>query len=245
MIFVGTMSCGEGDTQKCIEAISKQKHVDVLHKVIWDLPEKEAHNELWKAWGEAKQKPNCHLFIKIDADTVLAHDEVLWDIFNLFASNQKLTGVQAYIKDFYTDESIYGLNCFSSSVVFNETTDPLMCDRNVDTNHNIVLRGKDLPASLNPAAYHCFHSNEKQSFHYGLHRSLKGQKDILTKVKRAWIKNGDDRRLWALFGDKFSYCFDKKNGFNYNDKKFLEIFKFCEDNKEEFKKEIILNVNDH
>jgi len=244
MIFVGTLESGEGDFKECCLAIQQQKFVEPLHKAICGLPEKEAHNELWKTWEEIKKKePTCHLFVKVDADTVLAHDEVLWDIFNLFAANQRLTGVQAYIKDFYTDEFIYGLNCFSREVVFNETKDPLMCDRNVDTNHDVVLRGNELPASLNPAALHCYHSNELQSFHYGLHRSLKGQKDILAKVKRAWLKHGDDRRMWALLGDKFSYCFDKKSGFNYGDKKFLEIYEFCKNNLNEFKKEIILNVD--
>lgn len=243
MIFVGTMMCDEGDFDKCVEAILSQKNVIVHHEIIKNLPEKEAHNQLWDSWNDFKSQNSNSIFVKIDADTVLINENVLDTIQSLFENNSRLTGIQAYLKDFYTEDLIYGLNCFSSKVVFNQTIDPLMCDRNVDTNHDVVIRGTDLPTALNPAAYHCYSSTNLQSFHYGVHRSLKGQKDTLSKVKRAWIRSGDDRRLWALLGDKFSYCFDKKKGFNYNDKKLLEIFEFCKSNIDEFKKEIVLNAN--
>lgn len=237
MIFVGTLESGEGDFERCKTAIEKQIDVQVVHKVISGLPEADAHNELWKSWAEAK-KNGCNVFVKIDADTTLNGSDCLKEIESMFMSDPMLSGIQCYLDDYFTNEKIYGLNCFSSSVVFNETKDPLMCDRGIDVGHTKVLRGNSLPDVLNPVGKHCHYASPKQAFHYGVHRSLKEQKETLQKVKLQWQKSKDDIRMWALLGAKFSSYFTKKTGFNYTDKQFSDIFEFVNSNLKEFSAEL-------
>ena len=237
MIFVGTLESGEGDFEQCKKAIADQKDVQVVHKVISGLSEADAHNALWNSWAEAKSN-GCNLFVKIDADTVLNDVTALKTIQGMFQSDPTLSGMQCYLHDYFTNEKIYGLNCFSSSVIFNETKDPLMCDRGIDVGHTNVLRGNSLPSRLNPAASHCFRAIPKQAFHYGVHRSLKEQKDTLQKVKVQWQKSKDDIRMWALLGAKFSTYFTKTSGFNYTDKQFCDIFEFVKSNLKEFSAEL-------
>jgi hypothetical protein len=136
-VFVGTMFSGEGDFKYCCDAIKKQRSVGVTHCVITDLSEIDAHNKLWESWNNVKH--SYDLFIKVDADTVLSHNNIIANILSVFEANPDLTGLQAPLYDYYTDSMINGLNCFTKDVVFNVTSDKLFCDRNVDTNHKQVF----------------------------------------------------------------------------------------------------------
>ena len=221
-VFVGTLECGEEDFQQCIKAISLQENVVVTHHVINNLPEKEAHNKLWAAWRIAKQDHD--VFVKIDADTVLKTNTTLTTICELFKDNSRLTGIQAYLHDHLTSDLIYGLNCFSKKVIFNDTTDELYCDRKIDTGHDIVLRGNQLPSTLIPAADHCKFASKKQAFHYGVHRALKNQKDIYEKVCNAVKLEYSDARYFAKKGFECASLFIEHKKFNYNDNEFNELF---------------------
>jgi hypothetical protein len=221
-IFVGTMYSGEGDFSQCCEAISNQTGVIVSHAVIADLPEKEAHNQLWQAWRDNKDTHD--LFVKIDADTVLRTPETLRQIYDQFAKNPRVTGFQAPLHDYMTDGHINGLNAFSPKVIFNDTRDNLYCDRAVDTGHDIVLREKDLPIELVPAGLHCHHATEVQSFHYGVHRMLKGQTVTMDQVFNAWVKHRDRVRLFALVGAHMAPRFSSNRRCNYEDLEFQQAF---------------------
>lgn len=219
-VFVGTMYCGEGDFNRCCTAIQSQKGVTVEHSVVSGLSEKEAHNELWRRWRAVQH--TFDMFVKVDADTVLAHDEVLLEFWTLMQSNERITGIQAPLLDYFTDNYINGLNCFSPKVVFRETTDHLYCDR-VDTNHDVVVKSQDVPQKLRPAGYHCYNPTTQQAFHFGLHRALKNQTQVLKLVNEAWRRKGDDLRAWALLGAQCAGTFS--NGeFNYTDERFSAAY---------------------
>jgi hypothetical protein len=214
-VFVGTLYCKEGDFQEHCKMISLQRDVNISHHVIADLPEKDAHNSLWDAWNRSKTEYD--LFVKIDADTVLRDEETIKRIWALFEGNPRLTGIQAPLHDYMTDGLINGLNCFSPKVIFNPTNDGLYCDRGVDTGHDQVLRQGQLPPELEPAGYHCHHATDKQAFHYGLHRALKGQADIMLRVQKAWLTHRDRIRGLALAGTAAApYLWNH----NYNDPEF-------------------------
>jgi hypothetical protein len=220
-VFVGTMYCGEGDYYRSCQSIVEQRGVDVQHMTIVNLPEKEAHNNLWEAWRTIKHN-GFDMFIKVDADTVLAHEEVLLEFWKLMNSNPRITGIQAPLHDYFTDGFINGLNCFSPRVTFRDTADELFCDRQVDVDHDIVIKAGGVTERLRPAGHHCFFSTEIQAFHYGLHRQLKGQYDIINKVKAACNSNNDRRRfvlLGATMAPKFA-C----GKFNYTDSELLGAF---------------------
>lgn len=220
-VFVGTLYSGEGDFTKCVASIVEQQDIDITCSVISDLPEKEAHNALWDAWNDAKKDHD--IFVKVDADTVLQHPRVLKNVCDLFASNERLTGIQCWLHDYFTDGLIYGLNCYSRNVVFKRTEDNLFCDR-VDTNHDQVLRGGALPKELFPAGQHCHHANELQAFHFGLHRQLKKQDNILHLVRKAWERDRDSIRAWALVGAHVAEQFRSNHRFNYTDPEFIAVF---------------------
>lgn len=232
-IFVGTMHTQEGDFPTCIEAIQAQKNVVVSHHIISNLKEKDAHNALWRAWNSAKSSND--LFVKIDADTVLASPDTLSQIWSLFESNPRLTSVQAPLHDYLTDGFINGLNAFSPKVIFNDTRDELYCDR-VDTGHDMRIQSGDVPECLKPAGLHCHFANEQQAFHYGVHRALKGQRSILDKVLHAWKRDRDRIRGFALLGMHYSDQFVQNRRFNYADSEFVEAFKQA---SEEYDKHIL------
>ena len=225
-VFVGTMYCGERDFDTCKQSLSSQKGVEIEHCIIENLPEKEAHNRLWSSW-RAVQHTTFDMFVKVDADTVLAHDNVLMEFLMLLNANKRITGIQAPLHDYYTDGLINGLNCFSNDVIFSDSTDYLYCDRNVDGGHDIVLKAENVPDTLRPAGHHCHNASEIQSFHFGLHRTLKNQHATLARVRAAWERKHseklDDNRSFALLGAMMAYRFTD-GGFNYTDPKLMTLF---------------------
>lgn len=194
-IFVGTLSSGEAEFDECVGAVAAQAGVIVTHHIIKNQPEFEAHNMLWAAWDN--QKHVHDLFVKIDADTVLNRDTALAEIFTLF-ENSEVTGAQIPLWDYFTDDVINGLNCFSPAVQFRPSQKRLFADH-ADFGHNKVLKG-DAVKHLSPIGWHGKNPSPSQAFHFGFHRKMKGQKDVLQKTAAAWRKYGDDARGWALAG---------------------------------------------
>lgn len=217
-VFVGTLSCGEGELEQCKAAVLGQQDVRVTHCVISDLPEREAHDSLWREWEAAREHHD--LFVKVDADTVLVNPWVLARIAETFGANSPhLTGMQLPILDYFTDGPIAGLNAFSPKVRFQRSPE-LHCDR-ADSGHVMVLKcqsddmthdaftaraaamglwlplGGPIPI---PAAKHCFSPTDAQAFHFGLHRALKGQEGVLAKVRSAYRRDLDRPRAFALAG---------------------------------------------
>lgn len=196
-VFVGTMEHGEGEFDECAAAIGRQKDVDIHHTIISNLPEKDAHERLYTQWNFVKSQYD--LFLKVDGDTVLAHDSVIKAYVDMFVADPRLTGVQAWLFDYMTNDKIFGLTCVRNNVTIATQVDNLYCDK-VDSGHDVVLRGDALPKELNPAGTHCMHSTEAQAFHYGFHRGKKNQREIRAKVLEAWKKDKDHVRGMALIG---------------------------------------------
>jgi len=222
-VFIGTLYCREGDFEESSRLITVQEHVAITHHIIANLPEKDAHNILWNVWNSCKSEYD--LFIKVDADTVLRDEFTVSRIWQLFAADPRVTAVQAPLFDYMTNSMINGLNCFSPRVIFNPSRDGLYCDRGVDTGHELVLRQGQLPKELEPAGLHCFHASEKQAFHYGVHRALKNQNDIIERVKIAWTKLADRTRGMALVGAQQVTM--GLHTHNYGDPEFERAFEEC------------------
>lgn len=204
-------------------AIASQTGVEVNHEVIKDLQEHEAHNRLWLRWNELRESHD--LFVKIDADTILADPDKLASIYSLFAADNDVTGAQIPLWDYFTDREILGLNVFSPAVYFVTTEDTLYCDRNVERGHKKVLRGEDV-AHLAPAGFHCKHPHPHQAFHFGYHRMLKGQFEIIQATAQAWQNKGGEGRQWALVGAWMALRLKIKNP-SYRNKRFSEIAARC------------------
>lgn len=219
-VFVGTMYCGEGDYPECTKAILGQQGVNVQHVVIANQSEKEAHNRLWQTWRDV-QHSGFDMFVKVDADTVLAHPLVLREFWQMMQNSPRITGIQAPLLDYFTDGHINGLNCFSPKVTFRDTADALFCDRQVDVDHDVVVKAGGVPMTLRPAGFHCYRATDEQAFHFGLHRAMKGQTQVIDLVDQAWRRHHDRIRALALLGAQYAYAGTfKAGGFNYNDERF-------------------------
>jgi hypothetical protein len=72
------------------------------------------------------------------------------------------------------------------------------------------------------------HVTDQQAFHYGVHRSLKGQHENVRRVKSAWLKHRDRARGFALIGSMVSHQFSKDLKFNYSDSRFVEAFQHAD-----------------
>ena len=234
-IFVGTLASGEAEFEACCAAIASQTGVHITHHIIENQPEYEAHNMLWQAWAE--NKTSHDIFIKIDADTVLNRKTAILEIFNFF-TDPRVTGIQAELNDYFTDEIIVGpLTGFSSKVEFRPAKSKLFVDH-ADYGHDVILKGKQL-IGLNPVGWHGQNPSAKQSFHFGFHRKLKGQDSVIKKTALAWLKLQDDSRGWALAGaasvrwwmrgkthyksKSFKKCFEKNQNPNER-RKMIEKF---------------------
>lgn len=234
-VFIGTLYSGEAEYNQACDAISAQKNTLIQHQVIAGLSEMEAHNALWSSWESVKL--DFDYFIKIDADTVLIDDLAISRIIDVFRANPRVTGIQVFLKDYFTDSLIAGLNCFTPQVIFKQATNKLMPDR-VDTNHDLVLSPSQV-LSLAPIAWHCLNPHEAQAFHYGLHRKLKKQNAVLKLVATKWVSDGcqDDPRAWALAGAMSASFWTRKC--DYKDAAFTKIFE-----KQKLNKSRLLQVRD-
>lgn len=225
-IFVGTLECGEAEFNECCCAIREQQSVIVTHHVISNQSEFEAHNLLWDAWGQAKSQHD--LMVKVDADTVLSRATALAEIHALFA-DPAVTGAQILLHDYFTDRLIAGLNAFSPVVKFRHASSRLFVDH-VDSNHNVVLKGKSV-AYLAPIGWHCTHPHPRQAFHFGLHRALKKQHEVIRRCATVWLEKRDVPRSWALVGAMAAGWRLRKH-FDYGDDRFERTFeRFLIDDK--------------
>jgi len=234
-VFVGTMYYHEGDYDKCVESIMTQKDVKIKHHVIKNLTEIDAHNELWESWNKVRSQYD--FFIKIDADTVLAHEFVISKYWEMFNSNNRITGIQAPLHDYFTDNMICGLNCFRQNVSFSQSKNSLYCDRNVEIGHDIVIKSQNVVSELIPAGYHCHNATTRQAFHFGVHRTLKNQIQTIELVKSAWNKHKDVLRAYVLIGSKYAHKFTHDNH-SYSTEEFNKIYNECEINFEFLIKQI-------
>jgi len=213
-ILIGTLECGEAEFELCRQRVAAQEGAVVEHLVFSNLPELEAHQRLFEVWNLRRQE--FDLFVKVDADTVLADEGALSRLWALFAADPDVTAVQAGLHDYFTDEMIAGLNCFSREVSFSRPTHQVYCDRMEEIGHRRVLKPDDTRA-LYPIAHHCLFPHPRQAFHYGYRRWLKGQTDVIAKTTDAFerldLQDGSEDgatgrdarqegrgRFWALAG---------------------------------------------
>lgn len=228
-VFVGTMYTIENELLQCVKSIHEQTEVSIEHVILSNLPEREAHNELWKNWHQRRDQ-GFDMFVKVDADTIIKSPDV-FKVAHKTMIDFNATGIQAPLYDYISGIEINGLNFFMPAVSFKESTSELYCDR-ADIGNDNTLRGSKLPNQLKPAGYHCKNPSNIQAFHYGLHRMLKGQHATLNSVKNMFRTTKLESSKWALFGTQYASQYPGHIGFNYSDEKFQQHFDHALKNEE-------------
>ena len=166
-VLVLTLRSGEAEFDSCRDAIGRQVGVEVEHVVIADRSNVDAHRELYDCIE--RRAAEFDLFVKVDADTVLASETVLADIARVMLADPELDHAQFALHDFYTDAPLMGLHAFSPRVRWPRSDEELFVDpapaipgRRVDFWVPPFLVGDHSPAP-----------SVEQALGFGVHRTRK------------------------------------------------------------------------
>ena len=187
-IFVGTMYAGENELEECVDSISRQKGVALEHVILKNFGNREAKDILYKTFMERSSE--FDLLIKVDADTVLVDDHLFSNISQKFRDNDWLDLLEIRLYDFFSDQLIWGLNSFRSTVKWKPAQENLFIDDFPPVPKDRRINDcKDLA----PAGIHCKNPSPLQAFHYGVHKGLKFiqrgvANKVISKIRSNWVK---------------------------------------------------------
>ena len=74
-VFIGTLYSGESEFDECKRLVELQKHPNITHESIENLPNREAHEALYARFMALSH--DFDYFIKLDADMWLASENVV------------------------------------------------------------------------------------------------------------------------------------------------------------------------
>jgi hypothetical protein len=208
-ILVGTLYTIENEFEECCASIRAQTHQNFEHLVIQGLPNKEAHDRLYRMFEQ--RAAEFDLMIKVDADMVLEDRCLFEKIITRFVADPQLNWLCLQVHDFYCNRLIWGLNSFRNTIRWLYRPEALFVDHNVDP-ASITKRQLNDP-ELIPAALHCKNPGPLQAFHFGFHRGQKCAQPGRVAAKREVLQwklfqdvlahyrqTGDSRLAWALAG---------------------------------------------
>jgi hypothetical protein len=208
-ILVGTLYTIENEFAECCASIKAQTHQNFEHLVIQGLPNKEAHDTLYRTFEQ--RAAEFDMMIKVDADMVIENRCLFEKIVSRFAADPQLNWLCLQVHDFYCNRLIWGLNIFRNTIRWLYRTESLFVDHNVDPAS--VTRRQLSDPELTPAALHCKNPAPFQAFHFGFHRGQKCAQPGRIAAKREVLQwtlfrdvllhyrgTGDGRLAWALAG---------------------------------------------
>lgn len=127
--FVGTMFCCENEFEDMKLSVQAQKNIKIAHCIVKDREELQAHQELYATWEACKD--NFDLFVQIDADMVLAHENALCEAANLLMNSVERgnNSIVCFLHDWMMNDLVQGMRFSHKSVVFNKPSNLLFPDR--------------------------------------------------------------------------------------------------------------------
>ena len=218
-VIAGTLYCGEGDYEKCVEAIQSQDY-PLEHFTIADTEEALAHYQLYSAI-KSKQ---ADVLVKVDADMVLKDSGIIRKCVQQIQNG--FLKITYLVDDFFTNQPIQGMHAYSSKIKVPDksyflTKIPKHPDR-------IPIDRKRTKRIDEVVALHCYHANKKQAFHFGFHRYLKKSNDKCKNLFRHWQKNNHPLLRHACLGMWVAYKNRDTNIYCYGD----DFDEFYESNKD-------------
>ena len=208
-ILVGTLHCGESQYDRCVEALKNQSLQSFEHFTISDLPDAEAHRRLYRRFMASAA--TFDLFLKLDADMVLSHPDVLQNIATYFRRHKSIDGISIPVDDFFTGRWIHGLNVYRASTRWRIDDGVVFTDQHA---HD-AARFRAGVRCLAPAAGHAHDPDDFAAYHYGLHRGVKFHAclddprrvdqagyymDALVATERHYRRSADPSLLLACLG---------------------------------------------
>jgi len=234
-ILVGMMYSGENEYPLAIDSLKKQSFKQWELFTIENKPNKEAHDLLYKTFMASSN--NYTLFMKLDADMVCQHKDMLLKIVELFNENKKLDLLGIDVLDWYSNILIPSQLTYSNRCQWGGNADQLMVDQ-----HPINVQDY-LSISEPPIAGIIKHSPNPspiQAYQFGIHRGLKaclvdraekkipralGHWTILSHIWQNYRRKPDIRLLYTITGVEFVLRNAMKPyQFNYKHPRLREIF---------------------
>lgn len=199
-ILIGTLYSGENEFDECIESVKNQTYNNVEHIFFKYLPNKEAHDTLYKTFMERADE--FDYFIKLDADMVFNTDKALEIILDYFSNDPEIDHLVTVVDDRYSDTLIQGLHAFSKRARWEQNNENLFVD------HNPVIPGKkkvlrEFPA---PLVKHCPNPSNFQAYHFGVHRVLKA-----FQPGRADFNGSQSQSQWKLIRNVYDHFLDTRD----------------------------------
>jgi hypothetical protein len=213
-IFVGTLKTIENEFKECCAAIARQSHQDFEHVVFEDLPNKAAHDALYR--GFMARSDEFDLMIKVDADMVIEDEDLFAKITDRFEAHPNLKDLEIAVHDFFSDQLIWGMHAYRNTMRWESTDEDLFVDRCPVAPEEHMYDDSDLA----PAAIHCKNPSPFQAFHYGVHKALKmlqpGRREKnesytrfhwrnINRTREHFERTGDRRLAFALLGAEMGF----------------------------------------
>jgi hypothetical protein len=200
-VLIGTLYTGENEFEQSKRSLQRQTHEHWEQVVLKHLPNKEAHDRLYRTFME--HADDFDLFLKLDADMVFRSKTALRTLVKLFESHPELDDALLAVRDWASDSLIMGLHAYSHRAVWTSSEEELFVD------HTPSVPGKRL-ATKGPPAPLVDHSPDPspfQAFRFGVHRALKVvQRDRsrldLFRARMQWTLLNDVRRRFAETGHR-------------------------------------------
>jgi hypothetical protein len=239
-ILVGLVSCIENELEECVKSIKNQTHKAWELFTIENKTKKEAHDKLYSTFME--RAGEFDLFIKVDADMVLARPTLFQEIVDEMKQKPAFDHFQIGVWDFFTDRLIFAFHVYRSTVKWNIRNEQYFTDSiHQKTNCAIYM---DLNGPLAPAAWHSPNPSPFQAFHFGIHKAIKViqaeraqkrfdmSKSHLKNIMLLWKnyqKKKDERLGYALHGVFWALNTRVNHEVaNYSNKKAKNIFQQLE-----------------
>ena len=165
-VMIGTLCSGENEFDSCKSAVNRQSYRQIEHHIIQGLPNKEAHDRLYKDF----LKSECDFLVKIDADMVIVDESFIERVVNILVARPEIGILQMAILDYYSGGEIQGVNAYSKRMQWDHNKQNALFTDSTQTpsNQRLVVWGTFMRSVIHSPNPHLF-----QAFHFGVHRALK------------------------------------------------------------------------
>ena len=166
-VLVGMLHVGEPSVPRVRELIVSQMDVDVELLEIAHLPEREAHERLYRTFDAAD--PKFDAVVKVDADMELVEPRLLHAIGMLFRRHPSLDYLLIGVDDWFSGQRIHGMTAWRQGIRWTSPPPELFTDLPTNTART-ELKLVDVGRAL---VLHAADPTDEQAVRYGLHRGLK------------------------------------------------------------------------
>jgi len=186
-ILIGTLYSGENEFEQCKASVRAQTYPHREHVVFKNLPNKEAHDTLYRTFMERADE--FQLFVKLDADMVLGEETLLEQIVEYWRRTPSLDHLSLAVRDWYTDDLMESMHVFSHRARWPLSEEPRFVD------HSPVIPGakRSIDDKTAPVVHHSPDPSPAQAFRFGVHRALKAM-----QPERSPMHYRQSRYQWAV-----------------------------------------------